>query len=424
MSSVEKRVRDGQTTWRAHYRTPAGAQRNKTFTRKGDADRFLATVESAKITGSFADPALARLTVGEWSTRWLEAQAQLKPSTLARYESVLRQHIIPVWGNVKLASVSHADIQTWVQKLAATRSASTARKSHRVLSLALALAVRDGRLARNPADAIKLPREVQKDRTYLTHVEVRQLAEACGNPATSVIKRRDERGSGSEEYRLVVLFLAYTGLRFGEMAALRVRRLNLAARRLEVAESVTAVNGVLVWGTPKGHARRWVSFPSFIAEQLAHHMTGKNGDDLVFTSPLGEPLRASNFRRDVFGPGAHAADLDGLVPHALRHTAASLAIASGADVKVVQQMLGHKSATMTLDLYGHLFESRLDDVASALDRAARDAGVARVLPERKIVDLEARRQALAAQQLSDLERVPPAGFEPATPALGVRRSIP
>lgn len=76
MSSVEKRIREGQTSWRAHYRTPDGKQRNKTFRRKVDADRFLATVESSKITGSFADPALARLTMEEWSTRSLDNPSQ------------------------------------------------------------------------------------------------------------------------------------------------------------------------------------------------------------------------------------------------------------------------------------------------------------------------------------------------------------
>ena len=90
-------------------------------------------------------------------------------------------------------------------------------------------------------------------------------------------------------------------------------------------------------------------------------------------APQGDVLRASNFRRDAFTPAARQVGLDGLVPHTLRHTAASLAIAAGADVKVVQQMLGHKSATMTLDLYGHLFNDRLDEVAEALDVAARAA---------------------------------------------------
>ena len=85
-------------------------------------------------------------------------------------------------------------------------------------------------------------------------------------------------------------------------------------------------------------------------------------------------LHLRNFRRKSFDAAVRAAGLDRLTPHALRHTAASLAIAAGANVKVVQTMLGHKSATMTLDLYGHLFENQLDEVADAMDaaRAAAD----------------------------------------------------
>lgn len=332
MSSIEKRSsRDGHSVWRAHYRTPDGKQRNKSFSRKLDAERFLTRIESAKLAGSFADPALARLTMGEWSARWLAGQGHLKASTRERYAGILRAHVDPRWSKVRLADVRHADVQAWVSELAQRRSASTARKAHRVLSLVLGLAVRDNRLARNAADGVSLPREVQQDRRYLSHSEVRQLAAAAG------------------EHGLVITFLAYTGLRFGEVAALRVVRLDLLRRRVEVAESVTSVNGKLVWGTPKGHTRRWVSVPAFVAEQLAAHVAGKSADDLVFGSAHAGVLRASNFRRDVFEPAARAVGLKGLVPHGLRHTAASLAIASGADVKVVQQMLGHRSATMTLE---------------------------------------------------------------------------
>jgi integrase len=89
----------------------------------------------------------------------------------------------------------------------------------------------------------------------------------------------------------------------------------------------------LVWRSVSA-IRRWVSVPRFVAERLGEHIAGRRPDDLVFTSPQGEPLRAGNFRRDVFTPAARRAGLDGLVPHGLRHTAASLAIAAGADVKV------------------------------------------------------------------------------------------
>jgi hypothetical protein len=128
MASIEKRTRNGGSVWRAHYRTPDGGQRNKTFLRKIDAERFLTMVESAKLSGSFSDPALARLTTGEWSARWLAGQAHLKPSTRERYAGILREHVDPKWSNVRLADVRHVDVQAWVSELAERRSASTARK--------------------------------------------------------------------------------------------------------------------------------------------------------------------------------------------------------------------------------------------------------------------------------------------------------
>jgi integrase len=120
----------------------------------------------------------------------------------------------------------------------------------------------------------------------------------------------------------------------------------------------------------------------------------------VFAAPRGSTLRVRNFRRAALDPAATALGIKGLHPHALRHTAASLAIASGADVKVVQQMLGHKSATMTFDLYGHLMGDRLDVVADAMD-AARAAAladrVAHPLPTADIIEFGSARQASGAQ---------------------------
>src|SRR5664280_1878635 len=168
---------------------------------------------------------------------------------------------------------------------------------------------------------------------YLSHEQVHELAEACGS------------------HRLVVLFLAYTGVRFGEMAALRVGRLDLMRQRATIAESVTLVRGVQTWGTPKGHERREVPIPRFLVDDLAAHVAGREPGALVFTAVKGGALRAQGFQRTVLTETAASLGRKGLHPHALRHTAASLAIASGANVKVVQQMLGHKSAIMTLDLY-------------------------------------------------------------------------
>ncbi len=389
MASIEKRVRDGQTSWRAHYRTPAGAQRNKTFARKVDAERFLAGVESAKVVGTYVDPALARVTVGVWARRWLEGQAHLKPTTRSRYEGVLRTHIHAKWDGVRLADVSHSDVQAWVSELARSHSPASVHKIHRILSLVLDMAVKDGRLARNVANGVNLPRVGRHEHRYLTHDQVDDLATATGYPADpSKHSSLDTRVNGT--YRLVVLFLAYTGVRFGEMAALRVGRLDLRRSRAVIVESVTPVQGLgLVWGDTKTHQRREVPIPRFLTAELAGHIDGKRPDDLVFAGIRnGQPLRVSTFRT-AFSAAARAIGVPDLHPHQLRHTAASLAIASGADVKVVQQMLGHSSATMTLDTYGHLFEDRLDEVGDAMDRAREAARqrrellprVAPVLPE-------------------------------------------
>jgi integrase len=374
MASVERREDSGRLRYVARYRDPSGKQRNKTFTRKADAERYLTSVESAKLSGQYVDPARSRVTVGSWAGLWLDAQTDLAPKTRERYEGILSRHIRPRWGSVPLASVTHAEVQRWLARL--ELAPASVRKTHRVLSMALAYAVKDGRLAVNPAAGVSLTRVQQVERRFLTHRQVHDLAKECGEP-----------------YRLVVLLLAYTGLRWGEMAALRVRRVDFLRRRVLVAESVTPVRGVMTFGPTKGHERREVPLPRFLVDDLARHVAGRKSDDLVFTGQRGAVMRSGTFRRAALSEAAEALSIPGFHPHALRHTAASLAIASGADVKVVQQMLGHKSATMTLDQYGHLFGDRLDVVADAMDTARAEAlrYVSSLCHEGDVVSLDAAR---------------------------------
>ena len=150
---------------------------------------------------------------------------------------------------------------------------------------------------------------------------------------------------------------------------MRVGRVDLTRRRLEIVEATTEVRGEIIFGTPKTHQRRSVPFPRFLTQPLAALVDCRAPEDLVFTSPDGHVLRNTNFRRRVFDPAARAASLEGLTPHELRHTAASLAVAAGANIKAVQQMLGHASAAMTLDVYAGLFADDLDAVAERLDAA-------------------------------------------------------
>ena len=179
----------------------------------------------------------------------------------------------------------------------------------------------------------------------------------------------------SGPYRLAVLILAFTGLRFGELVALRVKRVDAARRRIAVAESASEVGGELIWSTPKTHQTRSVPVPASLMVELVAECQGKGPDDTVFTAPAGGPLRLGNWRGRTFDPACRSAGLIGVTPHDLRHTAASLAIAAGANVKAVQGMLGHASAAMTLDIYAGLFPDDLDNVGAALDGVARDVAL-------------------------------------------------
>ncbi len=156
--------------------------------------------------------------------------------------------------------------------------------------------------------------------------------------------------------------------RLAEAAALRARRVDLLRRRLEIVESVTEVQGYLEWGTPKTHQARSVPLPKTLADRPAPIVATKAPEELVFTAPAGGPLRLRNWRMRVFDSARDRAGLGTVTPHDLRHTAASLAIASGANVKAVQRMLGHASAAMTLDVHAGLFGDDLDAVGVAPDR--------------------------------------------------------
>ena len=329
----------------------------RSFDTEREAKSFRAKVETDIDRGAFVDPRRQEVSVADWCDEWLAGKTNIAPSTRSRYEDILTAHVRPKWGKVKLKSVRHAQIQSWLASL--DLAPASVRKVHRVLSQALAYAVKDGRLATNPAAGVSLPRVQQAEKLFLTHEQVEELAERSG-----------------PEDGLIVRFLAYTGLRWGEVAALRVKRLDFLRRRALVAESVSPIRGVMTFGPTKGHERREVPIPRFLIDELSVLVAGKGPEDLVFVSRLGTPQRSQSFQQRTLTRVAAEIGVPGLTPHMLRHTAASLAIASGADVKVVQTMLGHKSATMTLDLYGHLFGDRLDVVADAME-AARQAAILR-----------------------------------------------
>ena len=183
-----------------------------------------------------------------------------------------------------VVDVKTSAVRAWVAKMVADEvGVATIENAFGVLRQVLGAAVEDRRIPRNPCDGVKLPKRQHADRGYLTHAQVAALADA--------VDRQPE----------VVRFLAYTGLRWGEMAALRVCDFDMLRRRVNVSRSVTESGG-LVWSTPKTWERRSVPFPAALADELAALMVGKGRDELVFTDLRGDVLRDSNYRHRVFAP--------------------------------------------------------------------------------------------------------------------------
>lgn len=358
MGSVESYATKKGRRYRVRYRDPDHRSREKGgFARKIDAEEYLAGTTVATARGEYIDPGAARATIGELAAEWLANQTHLKPSSYRPVEIAWRVHVGPVWERRRVGDVRHSDVQAWVTRLFGNgqSSATTVLRAHGVLAGILDVAVRDRRIRVNPARGVNLPKKRRKARAYLSHRQVDLLAANSG-----------DKGA-------LVQLLAYTGLRWGEATGLRVRHVDRERRRFLVEENAVNVGDVVIVGTPKSDEVRSVPYPSFLDEAIGTWALGKSPDSILIGNGLTH-IRPPDGRRGWFvGARKRARAIDSAFPtmtlHDLRHTAASLAISAGANVKAVQRMLGHASAAMTLDVYGDLFEDDLDAVSMNLEAA-------------------------------------------------------
>lgn len=367
MGSIHAYATSAGRRYRVVYRKPDRKQGQKRgFRTKRDAELYLAEVEVSKARGSFIDESSARITIGVLGADWINSQKNLlTPSAYRSLESSWRLHVNPKWGNRAVGSIRHSEAQSWVSELAATMSATSTLRAHGVMAGILDVALKDLRISSNPARGLTVPKKPRKAHTYLTHDQVDRLAL-------------------ESSHSTLVLFLAYTGLRWGEATGLRVKDLDTLRRRVSVIQNAVMVGGHVEVGTPKSHKIRSVPFPEFLTLSLARRCDGKNREQLLFgdgTNHMRLPhSRAGWFAQAVKRAQETDAAFPRVTPHDLRHTAASLAISAGANVKAVQRMLGHASAAMTLDVYADLFDDDLDAVAVALNHARGDSTLAKVLP--------------------------------------------
>jgi integrase len=226
VSHIEKR---GKDRWRARYRGPDGRERSRTFDRRVDGERWLATVETAKLRGEWVDPVLGRMTFAAWVDQWERSStSELRPRTKVLNVGVARNYLVPRFGALPLARITTDAIKAMLaDELAEGRLSTSAVRRHvLVLRVILEAAVDDGRLTRNPAKAVKLPAERSRPMRFLRSDEVARLTEAA--PA---------------HYRPLILTAAYVGLRWGELAGLGVEHIDTLRRTIRVERQLVDVNG-------------------------------------------------------------------------------------------------------------------------------------------------------------------------------------
>ncbi len=344
--------------WQARYHDAAGHRFTapQTFATKTDAQRWLASAETDMGRGDWHDPRLADVRFDDWASRWLAIKTpQLAPSTVVLYRYLLRNHILPELGPMPVGRITTVEVQRWLARLHGTNlSANTVAKAYRILKMIFDGAVDAGLIPRNPCRIRGAGTERTKEMMVATPEQVAALAEAAG-----------------PRWEALIFTAGYSGLRWGEMAALRRRDVDLERRTLRVTRKLAEVNGDLSFGPPKTAAgRRTVGIPSFVARSLELHLAlyaEPGPDGLVFPAVEGGPMRRSNFRRRVWLPATEAVGVKGLRFHDLRHTAATLAAGSGTSLRALMARIGHASAAAAIR-YQHVIDGQDGEIVDYLER--------------------------------------------------------
>lgn len=369
--------------WRVGWYEPDGSERGRLFATKTDAEAYEAELEDNLRAGRYAPPELTEQTFRALSDVWLRSKRRPKEVSLAAYRTDLDVHILPQWGDFPISRISRQAIEEWVEALLSgtaprvytgrSEGREVTALSHsrlndvvaRTFGSVLGYARDEGWIARDPMLRVELPRiERSHDLAVLTYEEVDRLANACMEV------------SGEHRERALIYLLAAAGPRIGEATALKVGDIRADARRAYISRTwTTSTSGARTTGPPKTWEARAIPLHDYVLDELAPLMEDQKPDAWLFRMKRGGgAVDQRNWRGRVWVPAVKLAGLEGrgLTPHKLRHTAASAAIAAGADPLVVQTMLGHKTAKETMRTYAHLWPDRLDEVIDAVTKH-RDA---------------------------------------------------
>ena len=335
--------------WIATFIDESGVY-SQSFDDVDSANKWIARAELASEDGRPIDSESASVMFGEFVGEWKKGKLDISGKTLGTYNSQLKLYLFPSFGERKLISITTSDIKKWVASLADSGvGPTTIRQSYRLLHQILQAALEDELLGRNPAVGIKLPKIATKPKQGLTAQELYALADECG------------------PYRSLVIFLGTCGLRVNEALALRVEDFDLEAKAVKVAHSWTTdefgkklrdEKGEFVPGTTKTGEERSVPLDQNTIDLVKPLLAGKAAKDWVFTGVNGQALDYGFFRRKYFKPATEKLGMKNVVIHSLRHTTGSLLASLGAPIPEVSKILGHSSAKMTLDVYGHAYPAQ------------------------------------------------------------------
>jgi integrase len=343
--------------FQARYQDPNGVDRPapQTFATKTDADRWLNKIEADILSGEWRNPDAGRIALGAYLTTWIDHRTNLRPRTVQLYRWLYKRYLEQTFSGVMIADITPGLVRAWRAELVAGGTTSTMiAKAYRLLHAVLNTALDDELIRRNPC-------------------RIRGAGEAHTpeRPVATVAQVLDLAGRVPARFRALVLLAAFTGLRYGELAALRRADLGPDLAIVTVrATLVTLTDGTTLFGPPKsGAGRRTVTVPEAIREDLRLHLRDYVADDpnaLIFTGAKGAVLRRSGFQtQSRWTQSVAQAGLPGFHFHDLRHTGNTLAAGTGASLADLMARMGHGSARAAM-IYQHAIRQRDTMIADAL----------------------------------------------------------
>jgi len=345
--------------WRVVW-DEAGRERKKSFTSKDPAKQFLSDRVADEVQGVLGSNRDA--TVGELWPRYRATKNNIGAGSQQAYDAAWNHHIKGTWADTEFRSITAAGVREWIPSLRTIhgKPLSAAYEGYLmgVMKALLEHAVEDRIIAVNPMAKVKRRKKKKAPRRYLTVAQADALLAAASKEDEALVAAGQE-GSVHD----TILLMLRTGARRGETAGVTVKSFAPRRNRLRIESDI---DGDGDEDETKSGEHRDLPVHGDVHKMLKARAKGRGRDELLLPAPDGGPWTRHTWRYPWNRIRA-ATGIPDFDTHELRHTTASWAIQAGANVKTLQEMLGHASASMTLDIYGHLWNTELDLVADRVD---------------------------------------------------------